>query len=78
MLNVLQDQYVFIHDVLLEYIQSGETEVKDFGIVQYIKDLIKRDPTEGSLLEKQYKVSGREKLYRIRLYHIFCKCSVIS
>ena len=64
---------MFIHDVLLEYIQSGETEVKDFGIVQYIKDLIKRDPTEGSLLEKQYKVSAT-----INCLYSTCVCIIYS
>ena len=51
-----KDQYVFIHDVLVEYIQGGETEIKDFAITQYVKDLIKRKENDGSLLEKQFKV----------------------
>ena len=69
-IHTFQDQYVFIHDVLLEYIHSGETEVKDFAIVQYVKDLIKRDSKDGSLLEKQYQVCSVLANYSYRAMSI--------
>ena len=52
-----QDQYIFIHDALLEYIQSGgDTEVKDSNISKYVEDLLQEDSDKVTFLEKQFKV----------------------
>ena len=60
-----QDQYIFIHDALLEFILSGgETEVKDTLLRQYLDDLC--IPADNGItgLEKQYRVSaGNEVCY---------------
>ena len=52
----VQDQYIFIHDALLEYILSGDTEVKDSNLPRYVEDLQVEKDGEV-LLHKQYKVS---------------------
>ena len=56
----LQDQYIFIHDALLEYIQSqlhGETEVKETHIPKYVMEDLQAEVEEGlTLLSKQYLV----------------------
>lgn len=53
-----QDQYIFIHDALLEYILSGNTEVKDSAFPRYVEDLLmEKEGEEESVLESQYKVS---------------------
>lgn len=52
-----EDQYIFIHDALLEYIQSGgETEVKDSNTSKYCEDLLRVNSTKQTLLEKQFKL----------------------
>ncbi len=62
-----QDQYIFTHDALLEYIDSGETEVKVAHMSQYLAD-ITEEGEEGrpSRLQQQFKVTiiGPQTLYR--------------
>ena len=51
---------MFIHDALLEYIQSGNTEIQANALAQYVLDL--QDVTEAaqvSKLEQQYQVPAR-------------------
>ena len=56
-----QDQYIFTHDALLEFIQSqlnGDTEVKDTNISKYLMEDLQAEVEEGMpLLMKQYLVS---------------------
>ena len=53
----LQDQYIFIHDALTEYIENGgETEIKAVDLPQYLDDLMSYNKVGKSLLERQYKV----------------------
>lgn len=54
----LQDQYVFIHDALLEYIQSGDTEVSSSEIGQFVETLKRNNAAQGdTLLQRLYKVT---------------------
>ncbi|ELU14810.1 hypothetical protein CAPTEDRAFT_148361 [Capitella teleta] len=50
-----EDQYIFIHDALLEYIQSGNTEIKDSSVGRYVEDLL-LDKDGSTVIEYQYKL----------------------
>lgn len=62
----LQDQYMFIHDVLVEYlVGGGQTEVTQDSVVNYVALLTavangvaaqQKIPDASSTLEKQFKV----------------------
>ena len=43
----VEEQYVFIHDVLLEAIHSGYTEIRANDLRAHIKDLMQVNPTSG-------------------------------
>ena len=51
----LQEQYIFIHDALMEHIASGNTEVRDSQVAAYVEEL--QAGAEHSLMNKQFKVS---------------------
>ena len=66
-----QDQYMFIHDVLVEYLMGGgRTELTDENILSYVASLTSSSngvvphdgkiPDSCSTLEKQFKVQQTE------------------
>ena len=57
-----EEQYIFIHDTLLEVIEAGETQINKGCLPRYIHSLQCVDVTDeknhaSKVLEKQYKVS---------------------
>ena len=58
-----EEQYVFIHDALVEAIEAGETHITKSCLPKYIHslqciDVTDEKPNPCKVLEKQYKVGG--------------------
>ncbi|XP_063439230.1 tyrosine-protein phosphatase 99A-like isoform X4 [Mytilus trossulus] len=51
-----EEQYMLIHDALVEYLLSHDTEVRNGEINKYIQNLTKIQEDKSSLLQKQFEL----------------------
>ena len=53
----MQEQYIFIHDAILEAVICGDTQMFAYDLLKNIKKLTQRNPqTHFTGFEKQFKV----------------------
>jgi len=56
-----EDQYIFIHDALLEAVQSGNTEVSARHLYAHIQQLTQMLNDGSCAMETEFKVSSKSK-----------------
>ena len=71
-LQIRQKQYVFIHDVILDYLTCGDTEISAGNLKHTITTLSSRDYTQLTGFQKQFDVSTNIKRDHCNTIPISC------
>ena len=71
---VFQDQYVFIHDAILEAVTCGDTHIEANDLEDKLKKLQMKDQSGKTKLELQFAVSVHFVIWAlsviaVKLYH---------
>ena len=67
--DLFQEQYIFIHDAILESVICGETEIPSANLRKALEEMNQTDPKENiTTLEKQFKVKKSWKKKQKTLY----------
>ena len=72
----VEEQYVFIHDVLLEAIHSGYTEIRANDLRAHIKDLMQVNPASGEYCTISWSCYNRQYLALYNAVANGASCSV--
>lgn len=56
MVKILQDQYAFIHDAVLESLMCGDTHIPSADFCQVLKNIKKKSNNGKTALDKQFQV----------------------
>ena len=72
---MLQDQYIFIHDAILESVTCGDTQIEAGNLRRRLSQLQKKDDSGRTGFELQFSVSTQCGIYG---YTIMCMYSHLS
>ena len=71
-INLIQEQYIFIHDAVLEAVTYGDTQITARDLREAIQQLDQQDPqTHTTGFENQFKVGDIHKI--LSCYNAICE-----
>ncbi|XP_056604404.1 receptor-type tyrosine-protein phosphatase zeta-like isoform X2 [Triplophysa dalaica] len=73
-----EDQYIFIHDVLVEAIKSKETLVSSSHIHNYVSDLLTPGHTGHTCLEEQFKMVSETSVKPSEYTEALKECNMLK
>ena len=69
---------MFIHDVILEYLTCGDTEISAEDLEHAIIELSNRDYTQLTGFQRQFEVSTNNKDTQCNIIPIFCVIQTLN